>query len=238
MRQSRGTGRASTAALMLATAVWNVLQNRLLPRPAYVPANLIGTAAAFAAAGRLGLGPGVLGATPRQLRDGLRTGVALAAPAVGAILAAERSPRLRRLFDDRRTAGVTRRGLVFETAVRIPFGTAVFEETLFRGLLLSWFQVRTTTSRAVTWSSVLFGLWHVLPAWQTMAGYAGGILRTRSSRAAGAGLGAAVVLAAGVGAGFSVLRLRTGSLATPIVVHAAVNAAAFGAARRVVNAPR
>lgn len=228
----------TTAALVAATAAWNVLQNRILPRPAYVPANVGGTALAIVVARRLGLGPDALGTTPRQLGPGLRAGAALAVPLAAAILIAERSPQLRRLFDDRRAVGVTVRGLAYETTLRIPLGTAMFEETLFRGLLLAWLRTRTTTGRALATSSVLFGLWHVLPTWQTMSGWAGGVLRARSAAAAAAGLGAAVTLTACAGAGFSLLRLRTGSLAAPVIVHAAGNAVGFVAAWRVAAPTR
>ncbi len=229
---------ATTAALVAATAGWNVLQNRVLPRRAYVFANLGGSAAALGAARWLGLDAGALGITRHRGKTGLRSGGAAAAPIVIGILIAERSPLLRRFLRDERASGVTPRGLAFETAVRIPLGTAAFEEVLFRGLLLAWFRSRTSDVRAVTISSALFGLWHILPTWETMAGYAGGALRTRSAATAAAALSGAVVLTGVAGAGFAWLRLRSGSLFAPIVVHATVNAAGFVAAWRVARPPR
>jgi membrane protease YdiL (CAAX protease family) len=142
---------------------------------------------------------------------------------------------MRRLFADERAAGVATRALAYETAVRIPVGTALFEETLFRGLLLAWLRRRTTPLRAVAASSTLFGLWHILPTWETLAGYAGGVLRSRSPATAAATVGGAVVTTGLAGAAFSALRLRSGSLATPVIVHAAVNASGFVAAWKALR---
>jgi membrane protease YdiL (CAAX protease family) len=218
----------------VATAIWNVLQNRVFPRRAYVPANMLGTVAALGAARWLGLGNDALGLSRPRAGAGLRTGVAVAAPIVAGVLAAERSSRWRRFLHDDRAAAAAPRAVLYETAVRIPLGTALFEETVFRGLLLSWFRSRMPERCAVAASSTLFGLWHVLPTWETMPGYAGGVLRNRSAATAGAALAGAVVVTGLAGVGFSRLRLRSGSLLAPIVVHAAANAAGFFAAWRVV----
>ena len=221
---------ATTVALVAVTAAWNVLQNRILPRWAYVPANLVGTAGALALGSCLGLDETALGTSRERMIPGVTTGCLVGAPVAAAILGAERSPRMRPLFADERAAGVATGALAYETVVRIPLGTALFEETLFRGLLLAWLCRRTTPLRAVSASSALFGLWHILPTWETLAGYAGGVLRSRSGATAAAAAGGAVVTTGLAGAAFSALRLRSGSLAAPVIVHATVNAAGFVAA--------
>lgn len=46
----------------------------------------------------------------------------------------------------------------------IPLATAIFEELLFRGLLLSWLQKSLSFRKSQVFSSTLFGLWHVIPS--------------------------------------------------------------------------
>ena len=53
--------------------------------------------------------------------------------------------------------------------VRIPLGTAVAEETIFRGAVLGLLTQRHPRARAVAVSSALFGCWHVLPTLDTLA---------------------------------------------------------------------
>jgi membrane protease YdiL (CAAX protease family) len=229
------TSRDTTAALIGVAAAWNVLQNRVLPRWTYVAANVAGTAAALAVARRLGLSAAEIGVARENMGRGVRAGAALGSSLVVAVAAGVRSNRTRRLFADERAAGLTLQALAHETMVRIPLGTALFEETLFRGLLLAWLRRRTSPARALAQSSGLFGAWHVLPTWTAMTGYAGGALRSRSTATTIAGITAAVVTTGAAGAGLGWLRLRTGSLAAPTIVHAAVNAAGFVGAWTVMR---
>jgi hypothetical protein len=105
-----------------------------------------------------------LGLDREQLGHGLRLGAAAAALfalvlAVGAVL-----PATRDLFADRRVDPHSVTLLLYHTLVRIPLGTVVLEETLFRGVLLGLALRRWSPPAAVAYSSVLFGLWHLLPA--------------------------------------------------------------------------
>jgi membrane protease YdiL (CAAX protease family) len=86
---------------------------------------------------------------------------------------------------------------------------------------------------AVLVSSALFGLWHVLPS-----------LRDREHNPATrdqhpAAVTAATVLnTAVVGAGLAWQRMRTGSVAAPILTHTASNAVAYLAAAALTRKPR
>ena len=51
----------------------------------------------------------------------------------------------------------------------------VFEELLFRGIILESFLHKYSPQRAIFWSSILFGLIHLNP-WQFIAAFAGGLL--------------------------------------------------------------
>ena len=76
----------------------------------------------------------------------------------------------------------------------------------------------------------LFGLWHVLPTRHAVRANAG-MRRTGAGRAIAGGV--AITTAGGLL--FSMLRNRTGSLAAPVLVHAAANAASFTAAWAVMR---
>lgn len=111
--------------------------------------------------------------------------------------------------------------LAIRLLVVIPIGTAVFEELAFRGVLLASWRRVTGTVPAVLVTSAAFGLWHVVPELHRLAA---------TGQAPGDLLAAAVAVAPGVAATASAsavvlcpLRIRTGSLAAPILVHAAVN---------------
>ena len=63
----------------------------------------------------------------------------------------------------RQVAADTVGSRVFNPLVRIPFGTVLLEETLFRGVLLALALRRWSVATAVIVTSAIFGLWHVVP---------------------------------------------------------------------------
>jgi membrane protease YdiL (CAAX protease family) len=121
--------------------------------------------------------------------------------------------------------------LAYVTLVRIPLGTAVFEEFAFRGVLLALLARRWSIRTAVVASSVLFGLWHIRPTLSAV-----GINDpTAGGMTVAAAVTGAVVATAAAGALFCALRLRADSLLAPIVVHAVVNGASTVAAYVVLR---
>lgn len=209
--------------------VWNTAVNlRPLPRWTYVPLNLT-VAAILVAAARL------TGQTWEELAlepfEGLGWGL-LSVVIVAAVMAAARSVAvvvapLRTLLKDRRAADLSPTRLAYDTLVRIPLGTALCEEVLFRGVLFAALLDVAPPTAAVAVSSVLFGLWHVGP---TLAA----LRENEAALAAGQRLlvviGAVVATTLG-GVVFSLLRLGTGSLTTPVLTHWAINATALLTAR-------
>jgi membrane protease YdiL (CAAX protease family) len=113
--------------------------------------------------------------------------------------------------------------LLYTTLVRIPLGTVVLEETLFRGVLLGLGVRRWSTGRAIAFSSVLFGLWHVLPAFGLSANPATASLAGAGAVGRTVSILLAVASTAAVGALWCWLRLRSGSLLAPVLVHVASN---------------
>jgi membrane protease YdiL (CAAX protease family) len=216
-------------ALLVALAVaGNAATNLLVPPPLYVPAALSLALLAVLVAVRVGgCSARDLGLDPGQLGRGLRLGAAVAAVlalvlAVGAAL-----PATRDLFADRRVDQHSVTLLLYHTLVRIPLGTVLLEETLFRGVLLGLPLRRWSPRVAVAFSSALFGLWHLLPA--------RGVAEFNPVVATGGQAGSrqvllivlAAVATALAGAVFCWLRLRARSLAAPAVLHLAGNSLAY-----------
>jgi uncharacterized protein len=230
--------RAELAAAV-ALLTWNTAINRVVPSPAYVPANLAAAALALTAARQAKVPAADLGLDPARAGRGLRVGLAAAGPVVALVAAGAALPATRRWFrDDRRaTSGGTGHAL-YHTLVRIPLGTAVAEETIFRGALLGLLLQRHPRARATAVSAALFGCWHVLPTLDTLAlNPVGEAVGAGPARTGGAVLAAAAVTAA-AGLGFSWLRFRGDSVLAPVVVHAALNSSAFAAARLVARSAR
>ena len=196
-----------------------------LPGWSYLPVNAAMLLALLFIARASGTTASDLGIERGRLRPGLARGLAIGLLLAAGVALAAGIPATRELFDDQRAAGIGIGGLLYQASFRIPLGTALFEEAAFRGVLLGLGR-RAWGTRIGTWSSaLLFGFWHVVPALETAGGN-----RAADALPAGIVVAGAVAVTAAAGLVFSWLRDRTGSLATPVVVHALVNAAAFTAA--------
>lgn len=163
----------------------------------------------------LGLGTEELGSDWRS------AGLGLLVVAVGVALtgvAAAVAPRVRRAVADPR-ADLPAGRLWFQVLVRIPVGTAAFEELAFRGVLFAAFAQSLSTAGAVAAQALAFGLWHVGPTRLTLRS-GGATTGAREGVAVAVAVGATAV----AGVALALLRLVADSLLAPVVVHAAVNA--------------
>lgn len=226
---SGGGGAISTrtvALVLVAIAATDVVVNRL-DSPATDPALRIVLLTAFVLWARRGarLSWDELGLARDKLGAGLRLG-ALAALAVAAVIALLVAiPGSRSYFAQDSIANDSTLMHVLEPLVLIPLGTVVFEEMIFRGVLLATLLRATTRTRAVVISALAFGFWHIPPALTDAEGrgFAGGL---------GVVLGTIAVTTV-AGAGFTWLRLRAGSLLAPILAHIGTNSFAYVAALSV-----
>jgi uncharacterized protein len=216
-------------SLSLVIVVYNNVVNRWTPfhGAAYVPLNLTFTGAiALVAAATLALSRAEVG-LEGDIRD---AGVAFTAVAVYALGAfALAGSRHAHRIADKRVTGLRGSELAFYVLVRIPLGTAVAEEVIFRGILFAaWRDVGFSSFGAALFSSFAFGLWHVSPTIQ-------GIRindPNASTHKLWAAVAGAVLLTTAAGLGLTWLRLRTGGLAAPIVVHGGINSVSALAAVR------
>lgn len=202
-----------------------VVNLRPLPRWTYVPANLALTAVLVQWSGQTSR---ELGLDPSRLVAGLGWGLGavgiVAIGMAGARWLANAVPPLRGLLRDRRAAGLSPARLAYDILLRIPLGTAVCEEVLFRGVLFAaLLDAGNTVTGAVVVSSTLFGLWHVGPT-------LGALRENEASDQRTLVVTGAVVATTIGGVVFSLLRLASGSLTTPVLVHWGINASGLLAA--------
>jgi uncharacterized protein len=158
-------------------------------------------------------------------RRAARAAVVLASVTAAAMLLGTQLPGFSSAFHDERVVGMSAGHLAFAVLVRVPVGTALFEEMAFRGVLLAMLARRFGTAWGVAGSSLAFGIWHVVPSLSLSAGNAavGSVLGTHPVWAAAAG-----VVAAGVaGVMLCLLRIRYDHLIAPLSVHMTANSLAY-----------
>lgn len=215
--------------LVVALAVaGNAAMNLLVPPPLYVLGALLLALLAVLVAVRVGgCGARDLGLEWERLGHDLRLGAGAAAVLAVVLAVGAALPATRNLFTDRRVDQHSVMLLLYHTLVRIPLGTVVLEETLFRGVLLGLALRRWSPQVAVAFSSVLFGLWHLLPA-RSVSGF-NPVVATASQGTLRQVLLLVLAVAATAlaGAVFCWLRLRARSLAAPAVLHLAGNSLAY-----------
>lgn len=210
----------------------NVVSNRHLPERAHVPWNLALATGLVGLARRAGCDAADLGLDGGHLRGGLRTGAGAAAVVAAAYGAALASGPDRASLRDRRAVEPTTGAAAYQLAVRIPLGTVLAEEVAFRGVLPALLASPSRPRWApAAVSSLLFGLWHLLPSRDLLAVNDGArALADRTGPTAATGV--AVVATAVAGAALQVLRRRGRHLAGPALAHLAANELGFAVARR------
>jgi uncharacterized protein len=216
-------------ALAVGLLAWSLVGNLLVGETLYVTRNLLLGVLVLALARRAGAGWGVLGFDGDAVRSGARWGgiavaVVVVAVVVGTVLA-DHLPGVGVLLADER-ADLPGPLLAWHALWRIPVGTALFEEVVFRGALLGLLLQVTSPTRAVVASSVVFGLWHVAPTIVTLR-----INDIEVVSAAGVGaIAGAVAVTTVAGVLFCLLRLVSGSVLAPVLAHWATNGVGLVAA--------
>jgi membrane protease YdiL (CAAX protease family) len=170
-----------------------------------------------------GLGWAELGLGPGTWRRGL-TWAAVIIAIVALVLAAGAAlPLTRQAFRDSRYH-LGWGSALLHALVLIPVGTVLLEEIAFRGVLWGLLRRLWGTAAATIGSSLLFGLWHVLPSLGLAASneaVAGVVGRGRSAQVTTVATTVAFTALSGVV--FCELRRRSGSVLAPAGLHWATN---------------
>jgi membrane protease YdiL (CAAX protease family) len=223
---SQGTGQARGLLVEIgagaAVLAYGYVIVKIVPEALYVPVNIAAACTVVALAHRAGAGWDLLGLARDKLSSGARWGLLSTIPIAAVVATGVAVTLTRPYFVEERFASLAVAPLLYELLVRIPLGTALSEELIFRGGLLGLYQRRHSFWRAALMSSLVFGLWHVVPAMGSVSSNAAG--ETLSSTAARvAGVAGTVVATGAAGLVFCWLRKRSGSVLAPTITHAALN---------------
>lgn len=213
--------RTRLGAALGVIAVHNITQNTVLNERGYVAASIAATAGLVALGRDADLDWEQLGLTSGDRR---RTLLATTASAlVGTTLISMASiPATRRYLRDQRAPAGPAVAVARRAVTRFPFGTALFEEVAFRGVLPALLR-QAGWAEADVASAALFGIWHLLPTSRALR--VNEIGDDRRERIGGVVLGATAAGVAGFALGL--VRRFTGSLLGPWAVHSSLNASAY-----------
>ena len=210
---------AFAGVLVVLLALWNNAVIVWVPDGSYIVVNGTAAVALLAAARCTGLSWVELGLSRRRAGAGLRWGGAAFAVVAVALTVAVAVPVLRPLLTDARAAGRDAGDVAADVLLRIPLGTVLWEEVAFRGVLLAALARVLPMGSAVGAAAVVFGIWHIRP---TLSGIAANDLVDAAWLRTLAVLGVCTFTAA-AGVLLSWLRLRSGSLLAPALLHLATN---------------
>ncbi|MGY1673679.1 CPBP family intramembrane glutamic endopeptidase [Geodermatophilus sp. SYSU D00710] len=209
------------AALVVVLVLWNNVVVPRVPggRGAYVAVNVAAAGVLLLAARATGSSWADLGLARRRVPAGLRWGGAAFALVAAGYALALALPALRPLLTDARVADLGPGEVAGDVLVRIPLGTVLWEEVAFRGVLLAVLARVLSLRAAAVVSAVVFGLWHVRPTLGALA--ANDLVDGPAARAAAVALACAGTTVAGLL--LTWLRVRSGSLLAPALLHLATN---------------
>jgi membrane protease YdiL (CAAX protease family) len=232
LRMRPGRDAVFATALCGALAAYNNLAGRQSWHKTWYPvANLCATGAVLAAAAGSGLTAADLGLRRDGWLRGVRAGAWPAATLAAGWLVLAAVPATRPVLADERIMGLTWREVTYQTTVRIPVGTVLWEEAAFRGALQASLRRVLPGPAAIAVTSGVFGIWHIRPTVDALR-----INQVAASRRAALGsVTAAVAGTAAAGVLLSWLRERSGSLAAPVLLHLTANCGAALAARSVAQ---
>jgi CAAX protease family protein len=212
----------ATAVVVVVLAVVNVAEHFLHCALWLGPAVVV---ALVCFARWTGLSWSQLGLSQDQLRSGSRWGLGAIAVVATAYLAGVLLPMTRSAFLDARYH-LAVSGALLSAFVIIPVGTILVEEVAFRSVLWGMLARQLPTWRVLAASSVLFGVWHILPSLHlasTNQGVEHAVRGVGGSATVAVVLVTVVITAAG-GVVAGALRHRSGSVLASAGMHWATNA--------------
>ena len=216
--RSRRDDRRVLIGVILLAAAWNVVGNLFLPGAWYVPANLAAAAALLLIARGAELSTAELGLARRDVPRGVQAGLAASLVVAVVLALAVLLPSAESFLDDEVVATDSAAMRWFRPLVRIPLGTVVVEEVLFRSVLFGLIARSRGEVAAVAATAALFGLWHVVPAWESAEGGAAAVVGA---------VVATVAVTTVAGVVFALLRRRSRSVVAPMLTHVATNSFAY-----------
>ena len=210
--------------VVVALIAFNVVNNRVAPQDHYLLWAFGGSFGLLAIGVLDGNSWTDMGLGWGYIIPGLIWGVgSVVVVTVGYLLAAA-FRKGRDAMHDERVASLSGPRLMFQALVEVPFGTVLFEEIAFRAVLFSMLARRFGVVPAIIISSILFGLWHILPSIGTHEQSAAlGSVVGEGRRGNILAVALSVLTTSVAGVVFAGVRLVSGSVLAPMGLHWATN---------------
>lgn len=223
-QQEAGLAWWPVAVVIGVLLVLNVVNNRVAPQTHYLLWSFAGSVGLLA----LGLLDGNTWTDMGLGWSHLLTGLGWAAICIGLVtivyLFGSAFRRTRTAFHDERMSALTGSRVMFQALIEVPFGTVLLEEIAFRSVLFSMLVRRYGLGWGIVVSSILFGLWHVLPSIGTHEqNPALGSVVGEGRRGNILAVGLSVLTTTIAGVLFAGLRIISGSVLAPMGLHWATN---------------
>ncbi len=205
----------------------NLVANRVVDGLFVVVVNTVASIALLAVARRGGATRTSLGVDAEALTRGWRAARWFVVGLVVVFAVGLSLPATRELFEDERVRGMGEFDVAYHALIAVPFGTVLLEEVAFRGVLPALFASTKSRWHGIVIASLLFGFWHVLPAWDIyrVNPVLRDLLHGTAGRVVGVSIG--VISTALVGLAWCWLRYRTSSLWTTVILHVASNSLGY-----------
>lgn len=212
------------AVVLVALVAINIVNNRVAPQTHYLLWAFVGSVILLA----IGLLDGNdftdMGLGFAYLLPGLIWAVASIVLITLVYFVSSIFRKSREAFADQRIGAMSGGRLAFQALVEVPFGTVMLEEIAFRAVLFSMLARRFGVIPALIISSVIFGLWHILPSIGTHENNpALGSVVGGGRRGAILAVLASVVTTTFAGILFVGMRIASGSVLAPMGFHWATN---------------
>lgn len=212
------------ALVIVLLVVMNIINNRVAPQTHYMLWAFGGSLVMLAVGLLDGLSWTDLGlGWSYQLIGLIWAGICIGLVTLGYLIAAS-IPKTRDAFHDERISDLSPGRLVFQSLIEVPFGTVLFEEIAFRSVLFAMLAQRYGWVWAVVWSSLIFGLWHILPSIGTHEQSAAlGSVVGEGTKGNILAIVVSVLTTTVAGVLFAGLRIVSGSVLAPMGLHWATN---------------
>lgn len=169
------------------------------------------------------LNPNEIGMDKDNLPAGLKWGFGVMS-VVGLVIAIALAIKPELFMDTRYHESLS--SAVFKAVFFIPFATVLFEEIVFRGILLALLIRQYSTKVAVAANALLFGLWHIFSS----ANATNTIIDGSGTGQRLAGILTVLLATSSAGLVLCLLRLKSRSVIAPILAHWSINSFALIAA--------
>lgn len=211
-------------------AIYSIVITKIIPKKLYSFSNLIIAFGAILYGVFFGTSLQQLGIGFNLILVNMLIGLALSMPIIISIILFSSYPTFSKHFSRQPNQNYNWHQFAYELGFRIPFGTALSEEVIFRSVLFAILLSNHSVILAIIFDSIIFGLWHVFPTLHAVKDHESlnNKLKNKHQRNMLA-VFVSIITTSILGVGLALLTLKTKSFISAWVLHSAINGSAvFG----------